>query len=398
MRTRATGQPTTNERVLWNGQPAWVGYVTFTVGLLIPPGVLCENAALKGGWIAWLAWIGVALCVGAMAVVVRVGWRRTGSHYVLTVTSLLFTDVALRKTRAREGRIPLAALSLATARQQGWQKALGIGDVCLFAYGTDERANPVFRMTDVPEPAEVARLIRQRLYLLSESSSVEDDSEYRDILERLFRSQGAASGRPPRFPLPPAEERFLPLFGVPVFLAALILGGVWVWEAHGNRPAAEATYSANDPIRFPDGRKRPREEIVRFMRTEVLPFARTTLAPIVGGADKVSCKTCHGKDPEAREFRMPAVSALPNTAIVGAMTRRSAAETDVQLHNALVGELSDAGKAARAEYMRRVVLPRMAALLRRPTYDRLRTYEYNKEHGAFGCYHCHELNKSQPAS
>jgi cytochrome c553 len=372
--------------------------VTLTIGILIPPGVLCANAVSRGGWLAWLAWFGVALCVGATVAVVRVGWRRTGSHYTLTVTSLLYTDVALRQTRALERRIPLAALSLATVRQRGWQKALGIGDVCLYAYGTDERSKPVFRMTDVPEPAEVARLVRQRLYLLSESSSVEDDLEYRDILERLFRSPGTTFGRPPRFPLPPAEERILPLFGVPVFLTALVIGVVWVWEAHGNRPIAEPTYSAADPVRFPDGRKRPREEIVRFMRTEVLPFAKTYLAPVVGGADKVSCKTCHGNDPQARDFRMPAVAALPNTAIVGAMTRRSATETDVQLHNALVGELSDAGKAARAEYMRRVVLPKMAALLRRPTYDRLRTYEFNKERGAFGCYHCHELNKGQPAS
>lgn len=382
--------PLTTERVLWSGQPAWVGYVTWTIGLLMPPAVLFASAIPRGGWISWVGWFGFALCGGMVAAMVRFGWRRTGHHYILTGTSLLFTEVTLRKKGVRERRIPLAALSTATVHRCSWQKALGIGDVCLFAYGAEDEAPPLFRLVDVPEPEEVARLIRQRLYFLSESATVEDDPEWRDLFDRLFRSRGEA------FPvLPPAEERFLPLLGVPVFLVVVILGLVWVWEAYGNRPPFEATYAEDDPIRFPDGRKRPREEIVRFMRREVMPFAKKYLAPVVGGADKVSCETCHGKNPEARDFRMPAVAPLPNTVVVGAMTRRSAEEEDVQLHNALVGELSDSGKAARAEYMRRLILPRMASLLRRPTYDRLRTYEYNKERGAFGCYHCHQLHKKR---
>lgn len=384
--------PRTTERVLWIGQPAWVGYVTWTIGLLIPLVVLCANAILRGGWISWLGWLGFAFCGGIVAAMVRFGWRRTGYHYVLTVTSLLFTEVTLRKKGVRERRIPLAALSTATVRKRGWQKALGIGDVCLFAYGTEDDAPPLFCLVDVPEPEEVARLIRQRLYLLSESATVEDDSEYRDILDRLFRPTGGSFSV--SF-LPPAEERILPLLGVPVFLLAIILGAAWVWEAYGNRPPAEATYAEDDPIRFPDGRKRPREEIIQFMRRDVMPFAKKYLAPIVGGADQVSCETCHGKNPKARDFRMPAVAPLPNTVVVGAITRRSAEEEDVQLHNALVGELSDPGKAARAEYMRRVILPKMASILRRPLYDRLRTYEYNKERGAFGCYHCHQLHKKR---
>jgi len=371
-----------------------VGYVTFTLGLLIPPGVLCAHVAWSGGRLAGLAWVGVVCCVGAALGVVRFGWRRTGKRYVLTVTSLFYTDVALRRTPSHESRIPLAALSEATVRQRGWQKALAIGDIWLYPYGAEEGGKPIFQMTDVPDPWEVARLIRQRLYLLSETTSADDDSEYRDILERLFRSHEARFDTSPRDPLSSGEERVLPLLGVPVLLTALTIGVLSVWEAYGNRPAPEATYAPDDPIRFPDGRKRPREEIIRFMRSEVLPFAKKTLAPVVGGEEKVTCKTCHGKDAEARRYRMPAVAALPNTEVVGAMTRRSATETDVQLQNALVGELSDPTKAACAEYMRRVVLPKMAALLRRPTYDRLRTYKYNKEHAAFGCYHCHELNKS----
>ena len=40
--------------------------------------------------------------------------------------------------------------------------------------------------------------------------------------------------------------------------------------------------------------KRSRDEIVQFMEVDVMPWARETLGRIVGGADRVSCETCHG--------------------------------------------------------------------------------------------------------
>jgi hypothetical protein len=44
--------------------------------------------------------------------------------------------------------------------------------------------------------------------------------------------------------------------------------------------------------------------------------------------------------------------------------------------------------------MRGVVIPGMAALLRRPAYDFAQTYEYNRSRAAFGCYHCHLVSTS----
>jgi len=59
---------------------------------------------------------------------------------------------------------------------------------------------------------------------------------------------------------------------------------------HGK--AAPESYSADDPI-APNGKKRSQAEIVRFMQTEVMPWARVALAPIKGGPDRITCETCH---------------------------------------------------------------------------------------------------------
>jgi len=40
---------------------------------------------------------------------------------------------------------------------------------------------------------------------------------------------------------------------------------------------------------------------------------------------------------------------------------------------------------------REVVMPGMTRLLHRPAYDFTRTYAYNREQFAFGCYHCHKV-------
>ena len=64
---------------------------------------------------------------------------------------------------------------------------------------------------------------------------------------------------------------------------------------------------------------------------------------------------------------------------------------DAQMRNAIYGYSAEPGKASRAAYMREIVMPGMARLLRRPAYDFTRTYEYNRERFAFGCYHCHRV-------
>ena len=67
---------------------------------------------------------------------------------------------------------------------------------------------------------------------------------------------------------------------------------------------------ADDAI-APNGEKRSQADIIRFMETDVMPWARATFGRLKGGADRVTCETCHGAHAEARGWRMPAVAALP---------------------------------------------------------------------------------------
>ena len=145
----------------------------------------------------------------------------------------------------------------------------------------------------------------------------------------------------------------------------------------------QVAFAADDPIR-PHGRKRSRADIVAFMEAEVMPFAKHALEPIVGRGN-VRCETCHGDDAEARDWAMPAVAALPEPGV----KRMAAAGSDSQVRNALHGYLAEGDNQRRAAHMRGVVLPGMAALLRRPMYDFAQSYEDNRERSAFGCYHCH---------
>src|SRR5262249_22809951 len=95
-------------------------------------------------------------------------------------------------------------------------------------------------------------------------------------------------------------------------LAATIAGVAAVFAVvirlHGK--SSPIAYPPDDEI-SPNGQKRPREEIVRFMNDEVMPWARVALGPLKGGADQVRCETCHGGAPEAQDWHMPGVAALP---------------------------------------------------------------------------------------
>jgi hypothetical protein len=157
---------------------------------------------------------------------------------------------------------------------------------------------------------------------------------------------------------------------------------------HGRRPGI--SYPEDDAI-YPHGQKRDRQEIVRFMERAVMPWARVALAPIVGSSARVTCGTCHGAQPESSDWRMPAVATLPRPAIREAGWEHYGGVMDSQMRNAIYGYGSASENAGRAAYMREVVMPGMAALLRRPAYDFTRTYEYNREQFAFGCYHCHKV-------
>jgi hypothetical protein len=166
-----------------------------------------------------------------------------------------------------------------------------------------------------------------------------------------------------------------------VFSAAIGLGG----------SSTNIAYPSDDAI-YPNGQKRDREDVVRFMEAAVMPWARTTLAPVVGGADRVTCATCHGGSPRARDWQMPAVAALPEPQFKQLGWEHYSLGMDAQLRNAIYGYLAESDKQATAAYMREVVMPGMARLLRRPPYDFTRPYDYNRTRFAFGCYHCHRVN------
>jgi hypothetical protein len=154
--------------------------------------------------------------------------------------------------------------------------------------------------------------------------------------------------------------------------------------------AATITYPPDDAI-YPGGEKRDRAAIVRFMETSVMPWARETLGPIKGGAGRVTCSTCHGPAAETREWRMPAVTALPKPDLALRGWETYSEGMDAQTRNAIYGYIAEADNQTKAAYMREVVMPGMARLLHRPAYDFTRPYGYNRTRLAFGCYHCHQV-------
>ena len=164
-----------------------------------------------------------------------------------------------------------------------------------------------------------------------------------------------------------------------IFGVAFSLGG----------KAAEISYPSDDAI-YPSGAKRDSGEIVRFMENEVLPWARTALAPIVGGAEQVTCSTCHGT--VDRNWLMPSVAALPEPVLRRLTFERYSPTMDPQTRNAIYGYLAESDKQGKAAYMREVVMPGMARLLHRPPYDFTKSFDYNRTRFAFGCYHCHRVS------
>ena len=193
------------------------------------------------------------------------------------------------------------------------------------------------------------------------------------------RSALAWEPRTPAFALRQALAGFL---GVLVAIFAVAIG------LHGK--TTSVTFAPDDAI-APNGEKRSVAEIVQFMEAEVMPWAREALGRLKGGADRVTCGTCHGPLAEARGWRMPAVSALPQPDVRNGGWEIYSADLDAQLRNAIYGYLAESEHQAKAGYMREIVMPGMARLLHRPAYDFTRPYEYNRSRHALGCYHCHRV-------
>lgn len=185
-----------------------------------------------------------------------------------------------------------------------------------------------------------------------------------------------------------------PASGLPVRAlvgpAALIItvGFVVAIGVDGREPPR--VHGPEDAI-APGGVKRSREDIVRFMEEDVMPWARAVLGPLKGGPSAVTCATCHGDQPDAQDWRMPAVARLPEPALRTFGSEVLHTRLDPQAHNALFGYLAEADNQSRAAYMREVVLPGMARLLHREPYDFTKPYWHNRDRMTFGCYHCHKV-------
>jgi hypothetical protein len=185
--------------------------------------------------------------------------------------------------------------------------------------------------------------------------------------------------RPPAFDLRGALGGFIALLAA---IFAVVIG------LHGKTPAA--SYTDDDAI-APHGEKRAEADIVRFMETDVMPWARETLGRIKGGPANVTCGTCHGAAAAERGWRMPAVSALPAPELRERGWETYTSTMDAQMRNAIYGYLAESENQAKAAYMREIVVPGMARLLHRAPYDFTRSYEYNRSQHALGCYHCHQV-------
>jgi hypothetical protein len=186
-------------------------------------------------------------------------------------------------------------------------------------------------------------------------------------------------------PRPPASLAREAIGGLVAVLLA-ILGVAMGLRGH----AITVSYAPDDAI-APNGQKKSQAEIRRFMETDVMPWARETLGRIKGGPDRITCETCHGANAGLRGWQMPAVSALPLPDVRERGWETYSSAMDAQMRNAIYGYVAEFDNQAKAGYMREIIVPGMARLLRRPAYDFTRAYEYNRARNALGCYHCHRV-------
>jgi hypothetical protein len=186
----------------------------------------------------------------------------------------------------------------------------------------------------------------------------------------------------PRMPSLDLGRTLAGFVGVLVAIAAVALG------LHGT--TVTATYAADDAL-APNGEKRSEAEIIAFMETEVMPWARATLGRLKGGPDRVTCETCHGSRAAARGWRMPGVAALPQPDVRDRGWETYQTTIDAQMRNAIYGYVAESANQVKAAYMREVVVPGISRLLHRPPYDFTQSYEYNRSRRALGCYHCHQV-------
>ena len=289
----------------------------------------------------------------------RLHARLSGEHYLLTDFRLV------RTSRRCADEIALQDMGEIGRTESALDRFLGTSTIVVHSRHDDR---PPFVVADVRRGAQLAAILE----LLAADPAALSDSH----------AVHMALAWEPRAPAAYREA-------VPAIAAVVVaLVAAAVFGLRGR--TVVTTYASDDAIR-PGGIKRGASEIARFMEHDVMPWARATFARIKGGAGNVTCEMCHGDDAEARNWAMPAVAALPKPDLRERGWETYSRRMDAQMRNAIYGYVSESEKAAKAAYMREVVLPGMAALLHRPVYDFTRSYERNRADNALGCYHCHRV-------
>ena len=286
------------------------------------------------------------------------------TRYVLTDFRLV-----VRRYNRTVGELALDDIDKVRLTQDWWQRACGTSTVRVHG----RRAGAALELANVHQGPELALVLQLR----ATESLGEDGRECSaDFLRSALRADAAPVLRP-------RTAHFFGLFTLFAFAVLFSMFGLGV-----NTSLPPVAYASDDAI-APNGSRRSTEDIAAFMEREVMPFARQALGPLVGGADKVRCQTCHGEDGADRARRMPGVSALPEPELRLAGLERAKSWLDPQMRNAVYGYLAEADNQSIASYMRQVVMPGMAKLMHRPAYDFARSYGYNRSRAAIGCYHCH---------
>ena len=293
---------------------------------------------------------------------VPAAWWRTRTEYAFTDLRLV---VRRRKRTVQE--LALDDIEGVTLTQQWWQRAIGTSTVRVMS----RRDASVLEIADIHHGPQLALVLQLRATELFNDDTRGLDAEF-------FRS---ALG-------PAAPSILRPRRGLAVAVTAAVMVTLAIVALAQPSSPLPVVYAGDDAI-APYGDRRSPQEIIAFMEREVMPFARQSLGPIVGGADRVTCETCHGVDGAQRNWRMPGVRALPEPELRLAGLERARSWLDPQMRNAVYGYTAEEGNQSVAAYMRQVVMPGMARLMHRPAYDFAKSYGYNRSRAAVGCYHCH---------
>ena len=288
----------------------------------------------------------------------RLSRRLSGERYLLTDFRLLHIS------RVASSELALDDVGEICRAESRADRLLGTSTIVVHP----ATGGPPLTLTAVRRGAQLAALLE----LLAGDPRAPREAE-------AVRSALAWEPRQPALDLRGALAGFI---GVLIAIVAVAVG------LHGTTVAV--TYAADDAL-APNGEKLSQEEIIGFMEAQVMPWARVTLGRLKGGADRVTCETCHGARPATRDWRMPAVAALPQPDVRVRGWEIYKTNIDAQMRNAIYGYLAESDNQAKAAYMREVVVPGMSRLLHRPAYDFTQSYEYNRSRRALGCYHCHQV-------